>query len=255
MPNRIVRDGILTSERVDKLGPIAEVFYRRLMSVADDYGRFTAHPGLLRASCYPLRVDKVREADISRLLAEVQGAGLVVLYVVSGKNYLELVDFRQQVRAKFSKYPSPADVQQMISDATHMQSNAHLGEDGGVFVDVCEDEEDSSVVPAKRKSLTLFDQDGVIEFPVAGNPLETTWWLTQRKIDEYRGSFPGVDVLGEARKALQWVRDNQKKTAKGMPSYLNRWFSKAQDNARSVTKNGNQNAFSKQDGPKVLPLD
>jgi hypothetical protein len=33
MPNRILREGILESERIDKIGPMSELFYRRLMSV------------------------------------------------------------------------------------------------------------------------------------------------------------------------------------------------------------------------------
>ena len=44
MPNRILRDGILMSPRVNVLSSEAELFYRRLMSVVDDYGRFSAHP-------------------------------------------------------------------------------------------------------------------------------------------------------------------------------------------------------------------
>jgi hypothetical protein len=107
MPNRLIREGILTSDRVNALKPVAEVFYRRLMSVVDDWGRFSADPRLLRAHCYPLKIDAVREADIARSLAEVQGAGLIALYAVDGKPYLELLDFRQQVRAKASKYPAP----------------------------------------------------------------------------------------------------------------------------------------------------
>jgi hypothetical protein len=106
MPNRYLREGILTSERVDKLQPQAEVFYRRLMSVVDDYGRFDANPKLLRASCYPLRVDAVREADISRWLTEVESAGLIALYAVNGKNYVELRGLGEP-RAKFSKFPAP----------------------------------------------------------------------------------------------------------------------------------------------------
>lgn len=104
MPNRIIRDGILTSENVDKLGVHAEVFYRRLMSVVDDFGRYTAHPSLLRAACYPLRVDSIREADISRFLTEVQEAGLIALYEVDGKRYLQM-NKCDEPRAKKSKYP------------------------------------------------------------------------------------------------------------------------------------------------------
>ena len=107
MPSRILREGILTSERVNKLAPQAELFYRRLMSVVDDFGRYYAHPALLRAACYPLRVDEVSEADIASWLTEVESAGLIALYAVDGKRYLEIIDFRQQVRAKESKFLAP----------------------------------------------------------------------------------------------------------------------------------------------------
>lgn len=97
----------MTSERIDQLAFPAEVFYRRLMSVVDDFGRYYAKHELLLAGLYPLRVTKVRLADIATWLGEVQAAGLVRTYQVDGKEYLELADFRQQARAKSSKYPQP----------------------------------------------------------------------------------------------------------------------------------------------------
>lgn len=129
MPNRILREGILTSRRVNRLKPQAEVFYRRLMSVVDDFGRYSADPALLRAGCFPLRLDEVREADISRWLAEVQTARLIALYAVEEEPYLELLDFRQQRRALKSKYPPPpADAQQprstCVADAQRMHPEA-----------------------------------------------------------------------------------------------------------------------------------
>lgn len=51
------------------------------------------------------------------------------------------------------------------------------------------------------------------------------------KLSEYRESFPGVDVIAEARKARQWCIDNpaKRKTARGMAAFLSRWFSKEQN--------------------------
>jgi hypothetical protein len=60
VPNRILRDNILTSEAVASLDWAAEVFYRRLHSIVDDYGRHEAGQQLLRAKCYPLQTDSVR---------------------------------------------------------------------------------------------------------------------------------------------------------------------------------------------------
>ncbi len=108
MPTRVVREGILTSERVNSLSPHAELFYRRLMSVVDDYGRFSANLTLLRASCYPLKLDSVKEDSIKKHLAEAEGAGLIVLYTVAGKAYLEMQDFGQRVQSK-SKFPEPPE--------------------------------------------------------------------------------------------------------------------------------------------------
>lgn len=135
MPNRILREGILTSERVAKLDWSAEVFYRRLMSVVDDFGRYFTQPMLLRAACFPLQLDRVTDQDIERWLAAAQAAGLVVVYsVAAGKRCLQLVDFRQQQRAKQSKFPA-ADEQSpstCAAPATQLQASAHL--------DVCEGE-------------------------------------------------------------------------------------------------------------------
>lgn len=108
MPTRIIREGILTSERINALSERAELFYRRLMSVVDDYGRFPANLTLLRASCYPLKLDSVKEDSIKKHLAEAEDAGLIVLYTVAGKAYLELQDFGQRIQAK-SKYPEPPE--------------------------------------------------------------------------------------------------------------------------------------------------
>lgn len=107
MPNRIIRDGILTSERVNELGALEEVFYRRLMSVVDDHGRFYGNHALIRAACYPLKLDKVSDSDIGKWLQVTEKAGLVRQYLATdGKRYIQLIDFGQRIQAK-SKFPEP----------------------------------------------------------------------------------------------------------------------------------------------------
>lgn len=108
MPNRILREAILSSDRIDQLDAAAEVFYRRLMSKVDDHGLYDGRPSMLRSSLYPLRVDRVREADISRWIAACEKAGLIALYERDGKPYLWMLDTRWQVRAE-PKYPLPPE--------------------------------------------------------------------------------------------------------------------------------------------------
>ena len=109
MPTRLLRDGILESEAVCSLPWASEVLYRRLMSVVDDYGRFSAAPKLIRAKCYPLQIDKVSDSDVGKWLTQVVEAGLVRVYPAEdGKRYMQIVKFGQQVRSK-SKHPAPPD--------------------------------------------------------------------------------------------------------------------------------------------------
>ena len=92
MPNRILRDGILTSERVDMLSSEAEVFYRRLMSVVDDYGRYYANPSILIAHCYPLKIGQITIEQIENMLTAIESFGLIQRYQVDGKDYLIMLN-------------------------------------------------------------------------------------------------------------------------------------------------------------------
>lgn len=108
MPSRILREGILTSQRVNALSSGAELFYRRLLSVVDDYGRYHAHPTLLRAGTYPLKMDVVTDDHVAKWLAETVKAGLIRVYSAKGQKYIEVQDFGQKARSK-SKFPAPCE--------------------------------------------------------------------------------------------------------------------------------------------------
>lgn len=104
MPSRIVREGILDSDRVNSLDFPAEVFYRRLMSKVDDHGLYDARLEVLKSHLYPVNGARVRETDISRWMAACQKAGLIVLYSVAGKPYLQMLDTKWPARSE-PKFP------------------------------------------------------------------------------------------------------------------------------------------------------
>jgi hypothetical protein len=142
MPDRIVRANILTSDLVNQLSWPAEVFYRRLMSVADDYGRFEGRISILRASLYPLKLNQVSEADIVKWKNECSEAGLISLYEVESKEYLVILKFNQRLRAAKSKYPPPADTRghpraddsrccQPLSNATESETETETESESG----------------------------------------------------------------------------------------------------------------------------
>lgn len=106
MPIRLIRDGILTSERVASLSWEAEVFYRRLLSLVDDYGLADARPSVLRSALYPLQLEKMSECNIQRCLAACEKAGLILLFTRNGKSFLMVRNFGQSLRSA-PKCPLP----------------------------------------------------------------------------------------------------------------------------------------------------
>lgn len=105
MPNRVIREGFLDSDKINRLSESEQNFFIRLMLIVDDYGRFDARPELLKSKCYP--VSDKRLAIVSNMLTKLNNKGLVKLYSVNGKDYLEIVEYNQRLRQKREKYPSP----------------------------------------------------------------------------------------------------------------------------------------------------
>lgn len=134
MPTRLIREGILDSDRVDALSSDAEVFYRRLMSKVDDHGLFDARLNILIASLYPLRRG-MSESTCLQLLAECVDAKLVVVYQVGGKPYLQMLDTRWQTRSK-PKFPLPEEAASVIN-CKQLLASVYLDVFGFVFGDVC----------------------------------------------------------------------------------------------------------------------
>lgn len=108
MPNRYIREAAIRSRAVNSLSWQAEVFWRRLLNLVDDFGRYTAEPDLLLADVFPRQLAKVREADIPRLLAECEKAGLLFRFAAGGKDFLVMNQW-EPGRAKVSKYPPPPE--------------------------------------------------------------------------------------------------------------------------------------------------
>ena len=100
MPTRLIREGILTSDKIAALDWGGEVFYRRLMRVVDDFGRTEYGEKLLRSKCYPIQIDMVRDADVKRWVEACLIAGLVTMYQNGDKRYLEINNSTNRLGAR-----------------------------------------------------------------------------------------------------------------------------------------------------------
>ena len=196
MPTRLLREGILHSERVDQLDAASEVFYRRLMSKVDDHGLFDARPSMLRASLYPLRLNRVREADVSRWMAACQKAGLIVLYEADGKTYLKMLDTKWKTRSD-PRFPLPT-----ANNCKQLQTTVSL--DGDVDGDV--DGDGTRAPPRASQCPKSFDvtEDMAAWAAQQGLKADLIMRETEKFLDHYRSK--GVTRKDWAASWRNWIR-------------------------------------------------
>lgn len=101
MPNRLLREGLMESEKVLSLPIEARWLFVIIILSADDIGLFEATEFKL-----------ARRADVNRelagkLLAMLADHDLVRLYQVEGKAYGFIPRFRQRLQLKRMKHPAP----------------------------------------------------------------------------------------------------------------------------------------------------
>jgi hypothetical protein len=99
MPNRLLREGVCTSELINMLSPEEEVMFYRLLVVCDDYGYADARPAILKAQCFPLK-ETVKPADIERWLSALSGRSLCLRYRKGDKPYVAVAWVRVRVRVR-----------------------------------------------------------------------------------------------------------------------------------------------------------
>lgn len=221
MPNRILREGILTSSRVDRLSTESELFYRRLHSIVDDYGRHESHPELLRTKCYPLRVDRVKAKHIIGWLEECGKAALLVVYKVGSKSYLQLLDWRQQQRSD-SRCPAPDE--QLIRKCL---ADAHLDVVVGVVVSedvVVSTAPDAARRPPKANGHRIDFDFSEGRFAGISEDDELRW----------QQAFPAVPIPPAIERAAAWLKANPSNRKSNYERFLVNWFTRDQDKAGRV---------------------
>lgn len=102
---RSIKPEFWTDEKVVGLSPLARLVFIGLWNFADDEGRADFSPMRLKMQILP-----ADDADMSLLLGEIRGAGLIVVYSVDNKEFFEICGFakHQKIDKRVkSKRPSP----------------------------------------------------------------------------------------------------------------------------------------------------
>ena len=126
MPNRLIKESICTSEDLNRLSPMAEILFYRLIVKADDYGAYYGNVSIVKSNCFPLKSDEITCEQVQTWLMELEDAGLIDTYRAEGRDYIQFHKWKnhQQIRAKKRKFPEPDNIgNQMISDDSKCPRN------------------------------------------------------------------------------------------------------------------------------------
>ncbi len=109
MPQRFLRPGLTTSQRFNSVSYQAQIFYVRILTLVDDFGRYEADSRLLRSHAFPFGDPSGKEITlkaIENICNQLSSGGLIAFYVTAdGKKYLQVVRWQERPRAEKSKYP------------------------------------------------------------------------------------------------------------------------------------------------------
>lgn len=210
-----------------------------LWTQSDKAGRFQWRPRALKTQIMPYD-----DVDFSRVLDALTTRGFVCKYACGGDEYGFVPSWNKHQfinnREKESSLPDPfaSDCEIVTSarvDDASTTRERNYQEEGEGKGKGKEGKGKGKCGEVGEQPTPPDDSPVVLLFPVVGGTSKQ-WPLTQAKIDEYRDSFPGVDVVAACRHARQWCIDNvrNRKTADGMGRFLTAWLSKEQNSARTA---------------------
>lgn len=108
MTRRMIDTHMWSNENFGEMPMMARLLLIGIINHADDQGRVKAHSTYLRTQIFPY--DDVPVQEIDEWLSLIEKNGTIILYVVDGKRYAQLLNwwkYQSIKRPLFSEYPSP----------------------------------------------------------------------------------------------------------------------------------------------------
>ena len=235
MPNRFLKESILTSETVGDLDHFTWRLFVSLITLADDFGRGKANPAVIKGQVFPLKPE-VSANQIEKSIKILNERGAIKLYQVGDTRYFYFPTWEkhQVCRAKKSKYPAPNEDEsankclQMFSndsECKHLQTNASVfvfdndnDNDNDKEKDIeRESAEDSVETPQKTPKLQYGEFKNVllsdVELEKLKTEFPTDWERRIEDLSEYMAST-GKTYKNHLATIRTWKRLDEKRQAK-----------------------------------------
>lgn len=106
MPNRIIRESLLDSDRYLGVDEGAQLLFTHMLLLADDFGCLSVAPAFIGRRCF---VNRPTDERLNELLDQLSTADLIRVYEHRTARFAFIPRFRQRLKRETLKNPQPPD--------------------------------------------------------------------------------------------------------------------------------------------------
>lgn len=224
MPQRFLKPGITTSDNWNACSFEAQSLYIRLLTLVDDWGRYDARVPVLHGHCFALRND-IKPQRTAALRSELHANGLIRVYEVEGKEFLQFEKWTERARGERSKFPDPPMRSELPQESAGIRSGPQALDASLATT--------SSPLHPRSSSIAI-----------ASTPLrwsEAGGWegVSEELISELKPAFPACNIERQFLAMGQWLKANPAKAKKSnWRRFVDNWLRRQQDRGGDITRNG-----------------
>ena len=242
MPNRIIKETIRTSKKLNALTDFQFRLWVYLITYVDDYGRGSADPEIIKGFVFPRR-KKVNETDIKDALAALASTGCISLYDKDGESYFCFPSWgeHQRIQTKRSKFPEPPILPESHLFAVEDDALQKVTVDHREKPPESESESEDTLLSTPKAGAepcdvsTLAADATAIKLPLNDN---SDFSVPQSFADEMAKLYPAVDVMQQLAAMRGWLIGNptKRKTRAGIKRFITSWLAREQDRGRPAAQ-------------------
>ena len=242
---RLINPEFFLHEGLGQASPHARLLFIALWTQADREGRLRWLPLKIHGETFPHEPD----LSVEGLATELREAGVLLIYRSGGRDFGYMPGFTRWQKPHRNETPSslprppeglPED-DHRTTEGTPCTSYLLPVTSPNTSPNTSPTSTTLEVCPTRsrersRPGPTVPTGDDTLDFLLTswdgllGKPSTLEDWLSTA-----RDAYPGVDLLGEARRAKEWELANPDRKKKRVRAFLSRWWTKAQDSYRHPT--------------------
>lgn len=227
---RTIKPEFPHSESMGHVSRESRLCFIMLWTIADDAGRLRGNSRMLASLLFPY--DDDAKDHIDGWLAQLSKEGCIAQYEVNGTSYIQIENWGEHQKIdkpSASKIP-PFDESSRI--LANPRECSHTDLDLDLDLDLGR-EGKGSAEPQRDSTPAAPSEPAVISIPLID---KTEFDVTQSMLDEWGRAYPAVTVIQQLREMRQWCTANpaNKKTRRGVTSFIVRWLGREQDKAPRV---------------------